>query len=121
MYYTPGTTWRGSWLDKLQQNTNQAEANFAGGWKITFNPMHNLNFTFTDFYKIAGLRGVYVANQPAEGISEEDIRPSNLTTLITFDAGAEWNTIQGPKTDNQGNPILGCYQVIWLDLPSHHP
>ena len=66
---------------------------------------------FLDFYKIAGLRGVYIASQLPEGISEENIRPSNLTTLITFDAGAEWSTIQGPKTDNQGNPLLGCYQV----------
>eukprot|EP00092_Neocalanus_flemingeri_P022770 GFUD01024690.1.p1 GENE.GFUD01024690.1~~GFUD01024690.1.p1 ORF type:complete len:2176 (-),score=631.55 GFUD01024690.1:299-6826(-) len=98
MYYNPGTTWRQSWLDRLQQNTNQAEADFA------------------DFYKIAGLRGVYIASQVAEGISEETIRPSNLTTLITFDAGAEWNTIQGPKTDNQGNPILGCYQDLSCSL-----
>ena len=58
---------------------------------------------------------MYIASQLREGVSEENIRPSNLTTLITFDAGAEWSTIQGPKTDNQGNPMLGCYQVeLWV-------
>jgi len=98
MYYHSGSTWRNSWLERLQKNTNQAEANFA------------------DFYKIAGLRGVYIASQLPEGVSEETIRPSNLTTLITFDAGAEWSTIQGPKTDNQGNPILGCYQDLACSL-----
>lgn len=98
MYYNSGTTWRNSWLDRLQKNTPKAEANFA------------------DFYKIAGLRGVYIASQLPEGISEENIRPSNLTTLITFDAGAEWSRIQGPKTDNQGNPILGCYQDLSCSL-----
>jgi len=98
MYYNPGTTWRHSWLDRLQKNAKQTEENFA------------------DFYKIAGLRGVYIASQLADGISEENIRPSNLTTLITFDSGAEWNTIQGPKTDHQGNPILGCYQDLSCSL-----
>jgi len=98
MYYHSGSTWRNSWLERLQKNSNQADANFA------------------DFYKIAGLRGVYIASQLPEGVFEETIRPSNLTTLITFDAGAEWSTIQGPKTDNQGNPILGCYQDLSCSL-----
>lgn len=92
MYYNFGTTWRNSWLERLHKNTNQAEANFA------------------DFYKIAGLRGVYIASQLPEGVSESSIQPNNLTTLITFDAGAEWSKIQGPQTDHQGHPILGCYQ-----------
>ena len=30
MYYNSGTTWRNSWLDRLQKNTPKAEANFAG-------------------------------------------------------------------------------------------
>ena len=38
-------------------------------------------------------------------------RPNNLTTLITFDAGGEWTRVEGPRTDHQGHPILGCYQV----------
>ena len=67
-------------------------------------------------YKISGLRGVYIASQLEAGTQESSIRPSNLTTKITFDGGAEWTPIEGPRTDNTGNPMAGCYQVRWSGL-----
>ena len=69
---------------------------------------------FADFYRVSGLRGVYLASQLAEGVTEESLRPPNLTTLISFNSGATWQPVQGPKTDHEGNPVQGCYQVNWL-------
>ena len=92
MFYTPRTTWRNSWIDRLMESTPDSEAIFA------------------DFYKISGLRGVYLASQLDVGVTEDNIRPSNLSTLISFDAGGYWSPIVGPTTDHQGHPIQGCYQ-----------
>ena len=66
---------------------------------------------FADFYRVSGLRGVYLASQLADGVTEDSLRPSNLTTVISFNSGATWQPVQGPKTDHEGNPVLGCYQV----------
>ena len=82
----------------MQENLERVEANFA------------------DFYRVSGLRGVYLASQLAEGVTEDSLRPPNLTTLISFDSGAMWQPVQGPKTDNKGNPILGCYQDLDCSL-----
>lgn len=91
-YYSPDLTWRNSWLDNTKSAAGTEENNFA------------------DFYKIAGLRGVYIASQLPLGMAEENIRPSNITTLITFDGGAEWRRVEGPRTDRKGQPIPGCYK-----------
>lgn len=90
MYYAPGITWRSSWLEKIDSGD---ESHFA------------------DLYKVAGLKGVYIASQISPGVREEEIRPSNVTTLITFDSGAEWTRVEGPRNDTQGFPIAGCHQV----------
>ena len=94
VYYRPGLTWRNSWLDNINSGAADSEEN-----------------NFADFYKIAGLRGVYMASQLAQGMTEQTIRPNNITTLITFDGGASWNKIDGPRTDSRGQTIPGCYQV----------
>ena len=44
-------------------------------------------------------------------MGEAEIRPGNLTTLITFDGGAEWSKVQGPRNDTSGHPIPGCFDV----------
>ena len=36
-----------------------------------------------------GLRGVYIASTVTEGVAESEVRPTYLTTLITFNGGAE--------------------------------
>ena len=90
MYYAPGLTWRSSWLEKIDSGD---ESHFA------------------DLYKVSGLKGVYIASQISAGVKEEEIKPSNVTTLITFDSGAEWTKVEGPRNDTQGYPIGGCYQV----------
>ena len=91
MYYRPHLTWRQSWLESV--GDAQPDNNFV------------------DLYAVAGLRGVYIASTVAEGVAESDIRPTNLTTLITFDGGAEWSKVEGPRNDTNGHPIPGCYEV----------
>ena len=90
MYYKPGLTWRTSWLESIDA---REEDNFA------------------DLYKVAGLRGVYIASQVAPGVAGADISPASLTTLITYDGGAEWSKVQGPRNDTSGHPIPGCFDV----------
>ena len=41
------------------------------------------------------------------------VGPEHLTTLITFDLGGEWQPIQPPRADAQGNPIT-CRKVTTL-------
>ena len=91
MYYRPHLTWRQSWLESV--GDAQPDNNFV------------------DLYAVAGLRGVYIASTVAEGVAESAIRPTNLTTLITFDGGAEWSKVEGPRNDTNGHPIPGCYEV----------
>ena len=76
---------------------------------LTFSIIHLFS---KDFYRVAGLRGVYLASQVAPGVFESQLRPSDLTTLISFDGGTEWQQAAGPRQDNWGHPILGCYQVL---------
>ena len=95
MYYKPGLTWRTSWLESIGAAD---EDNFA------------------DFYKVAGLRGIYIASQVASGVGESEIRPGNLTTFITFDGGAHWSKVQGPRNDTSGHPIPGCFDVSVNEL-----
>jgi len=90
MYYSPGLTWRNSWLEKIDSSD---ESHFA------------------DLYKVYGLKGVYIASQVERGVMEEKINPSNIVTKITFDAGAEWSTVIGPSNDTNGFPIPGCHEV----------
>jgi len=93
MYYNSRTTWRNTWLSNLASKSSELET------------------TFADFYKVAGLRGIYIASQVSPDASHKDIRPENLSTLITYDAGGEWNPVIGPKTDNRGHPVVGCSQI----------
>ena len=89
---SPQLAWRQSWLESV----GDAE------------PDNN----FGDLCAMEGLRGVYIAaSTVAEGVAESAIRPTNLTTLITFDGGAEWSKVEGPRNDTNGHPIPGCYEV----------
>ena len=86
MFYNPNVTWHDSWL-----------AATAG------------DEPFADVYKIQGLRGIYVASQIVN--TNEDsrmIEPKNLQTKISFDQGAVWIPIKGPKTDEEGRDFTDC-------------
>ena len=62
---SPQLAWRQSWLESV----GDAE------------PDNN----FGDLCAVEGLRGVYIAST----VAESEVRPTYLTTLITFNGGAE--------------------------------
>ena len=62
-----------------------------------------------NFVIFQGLRGIYVASQIVN--TNEDsrmIEPKNLQTKISFDQGAVWIPIKGPKTDEEGRDFTDC-------------
>ena len=63
---SPQLAWRQSWLESV----GDAE------------PDNN----FGDLSAMEGLRGVYIA---ASTVAKSEVRPTYLTTLITFNGGAE--------------------------------
>ena len=80
-----------SWLEKMHNAAEGKEANFAGS--VSCQPDFLL---FISFPKISTVcLGCVVFNWPP-GVSESQLRPSNLTTLISIDGGAEWQKVAGP-------------------------
>ena len=69
-----------------------------------------MNFVILlNFVIFQGLRGIYVASQIVN--TNEDsrmIEPKNLQTKISFDQGAVWIPIKGPKTDEEGRDFTDC-------------
>ncbi|XP_024940142.1 sortilin-related receptor isoform X2 [Cephus cinctus] len=76
--FFPNNTWKDSWLSEVADEA------------------------FTDFYKVEGLRGIYIASQVKEIPKVELIGPENLISLITFDHGVTWNPIKAPTANLEG-------------------
>ncbi|TRY76952.1 hypothetical protein TCAL_09210 [Tigriopus californicus] len=94
MFYNPRVTWHDSWLSDT-----------AGGE------------AFADVYKVAGLRGIYIASQIAESSMKHDqIQPDDLTTVITFNLGGVWSKIIGPETDEEGFKFPNCNHSCSLHI-----
>ncbi|KAL6422754.1 hypothetical protein ACFW04_010753 [Cataglyphis niger] len=75
------STWKDSWLNEVADET------------------------FTDLYKVEGLRGIYIAsrvkgNPKSGGINS--IGPEHLESVITFDHGSTWNNIKAPTANYEG-------------------
>ncbi len=87
MFYNPNVTWHDTWLAHTAQDK-----------------------PFADVYKVQGLRGIYIASQIVNGEDSNlrNIEPANLKSLITFDQGAIWTPIKGPKTDEEGRNFTEC-------------
>lgn len=60
--------------------------------------------SFVDIHKVGDLRSIYIASQLRDG-NRSSIVPDDLVTLITFDKGGEWKSIQPPSHDDEGQPI----------------
>lgn len=58
--------------------------------------------TFTDMYKVEGLRGIYIASRVKGTPKSGSIGPENLESVITFDHGGTWNSIRPPTANNEG-------------------
>lgn len=60
-------------------------------------------------YKVEGIRGIYIASKislPPTGLKTySTIGPEHLVSVITFDHGNSWQSIQAPTVDNEGQPI----------------
>ncbi|XP_055389216.1 sortilin-related receptor-like [Condylostylus longicornis] len=102
--YIPDVMWKQGWLS---QTTDE---------------------TFTDLYKVEGIRGIYIASkvhksqlvsflqQLSRYAYFESVGPANLVSLISFDHGASWKRIEAPKYDDEGQAILNCTKDCSLHL-----
>lgn len=60
--------------------------------------------SFVDVHKVGDLAGIYVASQFRDA-NRTSVVPDDLVTLVTFDKGGEWKSIQPPSRDELGQPI----------------
>ncbi|CAL4091361.1 unnamed protein product, partial [Meganyctiphanes norvegica] len=103
LYFNPSTNWVDTWLSEVADKS------------------------FADLHKVEGIRGVFIASQIAGNYSKEkDISPEHLTSLITFDQGAQWKPIQPPLKDADGIPISckredGCSLHLAQGLSKLYP
>ncbi|XP_067011986.2 sortilin-related receptor isoform X2 [Anabrus simplex] len=98
----PNSTWTDTWLN------NVAEESFA------------------DLHKVQGLKGIYIASQVQNMSFPAQIGPEVVSTVISFDHGAEWNPIKSPEYDDRGNKIncnmtLGCSLHLSQKLNQLYP
>ena len=106
MFYNPNVTWHDTWLSAV-----------AG------------DKPFADVYKVDGLRGIYIASQihdswnsathTGNGNFLRSISPNDLRSLITFDGGAIWTPIKGPKTDEEGRNFTNCENMRGYECKLH--
>ncbi|XP_033333706.1 sortilin-related receptor [Megalopta genalis] len=76
--FFPNGTWKDSWLNDVADET------------------------FTDLYKVEGLRGIYIASQVKGTPKSGTIGPEHLVSLITFDHGSTWKPIKTPTVNSEG-------------------
>ncbi|KAG7256827.1 hypothetical protein CRUP_034563 [Coryphaenoides rupestris] len=55
-----------------------------------------------DLYEVAGIKGVFLSNQVVDG---------QVRTYVTYNKGRDWQLLQAPATDLQGNTVY-CEQVF---------
>lgn len=58
---------------------------------------------FATLTRVDGLRGIYIASVAKSDHS--NIGLEDLSTVITFDRGGEWQPLNPPQHDDEGNPI----------------
>ncbi|KAG1664058.1 Sortilin-related receptor [Nymphon striatum] len=65
--------------------------------------------SFADFYKVDGVRGIYIATQIKDvtntSTTVKMLSFLNFISLITFDKGSTWSPITPPKYDSDGDPL----------------
>ncbi|ROT66468.1 hypothetical protein C7M84_015499 [Penaeus vannamei] len=83
LYFNPSTNWVDTWLSEVASET------------------------FADLHPVEGIRGVFIASQLVSDFSKipSRLRPEHLSSLITFNQGAQWKPLQPPQKDAFGNPI----------------
>ncbi|XP_037803738.1 sortilin-related receptor-like isoform X3 [Penaeus monodon] len=83
LYFNPSTNWVDTWLSEVASET------------------------FADLHPVEGIRGVFIASQLVSDFSKipSRLRPEHLSSLITFNQGAQWKPLQPPQKDAYGNTI----------------
>ncbi|KAG5337450.1 SORL protein, partial [Acromyrmex charruanus] len=76
--FFPNSTWKDSWLNDVADET------------------------FTDLYKVEGLRGIYIASRVKGTPKSSSIGPEHLESLITFDHGTTWSSLKAPMANHEG-------------------
>ncbi|KAH3868410.1 hypothetical protein DPMN_031557, partial [Dreissena polymorpha] len=56
---------------------------------------------FADLHKVEGMRGVYIATQ----LIDKTLSQDHQRTLITYDAGGEWQLIEAPQSNSYGQNV----------------
>lgn len=82
--YFPDANWKDSWLEDVTEDS------------------------FTDLYRVEGLKGIYIASRVDSKAHVSNIGPEHLISLITFDHGVTWSPINPPTEDENGKP-LNCH------------
>ncbi|CAB3247192.1 unnamed protein product [Arctia plantaginis] len=82
--YFPDSNWKDSWLEDVTEDS------------------------FTDLYRVEGLKGIYIASRVDSKAHVNNIGPEHLISLITFDHGVTWSPINPPTEDENGKP-LSCH------------
>ena len=79
---------------------------------------------YCDFEKVNGVEGVYFANvyDREKPVNEGDKREKKDSlglqkSVVSFDKGREWRSLQAPRVDSSGNPI-SCEEPCALHLHS---
>ncbi|KOB70678.1 Sortilin-related receptor, partial [Operophtera brumata] len=58
--------------------------------------------SFTDLYRVEGLKGIYIASRVDSKGTIPSIGPEYLVSLITFDHGVTWSPVNPPSEDENG-------------------
>lgn len=58
--------------------------------------------SFSELYKVEGLRGIYIASQVQGTPKLSTIGPEHLLSLMTYDHGVTWSRIKAPESSHKG-------------------
>lgn len=76
-----------------------------------FNHSQTSDEAFTDLYKVEGLRGIYIASKVSHSSYGpkpfSSVGPEHLASVITFDHGSSWQSLQAPTVDDEGQ-LINC-------------
>lgn len=74
---------------------------------------------FVDFEKMQGIQGIALVNQVMNPKEAETGADKKVKTLITFDDGSTWSTVDPPEKDVDGKPYPACQGGCSLNIHSY--
>ncbi|XP_039293247.1 sortilin-related receptor-like [Nilaparvata lugens] len=100
--YVHGHMWTDTWLSDVVENS------------------------FTDFHKVNGLKGIYIASQVSDKyqMQKGNIGPEHLESVITFNWGGDWRRLTPPALHADGTPYdcqTNCSLHLSQEFSKLHP